>query len=243
MVLHTQASYGMGHKITGKYWLDLSPDDMVLGFGRHRLGEDRVVEFLRPMDSGRHHLCHGHAGQIRSQCHPQDPRGLSDLRVLRTGPPPCGSSCAKDLKAHRFARLRHCVSAGETLNPPVAAAWKAGTGLDICEGTAKTEMVCLIGYFRGVPGGMDMREGSMGRAAPGFDVAIVDESACELPAGKVGQIAVRVKPSRPLALFAEYWKKPRGDGQPVPGGFLSHRRHGPIATRTGTSISWAGPMT
>ena len=28
MVLHTQASYGIGHNITGKYWLDLRPDDL-----------------------------------------------------------------------------------------------------------------------------------------------------------------------------------------------------------------------
>jgi hypothetical protein len=28
MVLHTQASYGIGHTITGKYWLDLRPDDV-----------------------------------------------------------------------------------------------------------------------------------------------------------------------------------------------------------------------
>src|SRR5215212_1360994 len=28
MVLHTQASYGLGHTVTGKYWLDLGADDL-----------------------------------------------------------------------------------------------------------------------------------------------------------------------------------------------------------------------
>ncbi len=28
MVLHTQASYGVGHQITGRFWLDLRPDDL-----------------------------------------------------------------------------------------------------------------------------------------------------------------------------------------------------------------------
>jgi medium-chain acyl-CoA synthetase len=28
MVLHTQASYPLAHQITGKYWLDLRPDDV-----------------------------------------------------------------------------------------------------------------------------------------------------------------------------------------------------------------------
>ena len=28
MVLHTQASYGIGHEITARFWQDLSPDDL-----------------------------------------------------------------------------------------------------------------------------------------------------------------------------------------------------------------------
>src|SRR5205085_9925510 len=28
MVLHTQASYGLGHRITGELWLDLKPEDV-----------------------------------------------------------------------------------------------------------------------------------------------------------------------------------------------------------------------
>jgi acetyl-CoA synthetase/medium-chain acyl-CoA synthetase len=28
MVLHTQASYGLGHRVTGQYWLDLKPGDV-----------------------------------------------------------------------------------------------------------------------------------------------------------------------------------------------------------------------
>jgi len=30
MVLHTQASYGLGHRITGELWLDLKPDERAL---------------------------------------------------------------------------------------------------------------------------------------------------------------------------------------------------------------------
>jgi len=28
MVLHSQASYGLGHRLTGQLWLDLKPDDV-----------------------------------------------------------------------------------------------------------------------------------------------------------------------------------------------------------------------
>ena len=28
MVLHTHASYGLGHRVTGRFWLDLRHDDL-----------------------------------------------------------------------------------------------------------------------------------------------------------------------------------------------------------------------
>jgi acetyl-CoA synthetase/medium-chain acyl-CoA synthetase len=113
----------------------------------------------------------------------------------------------KDLTAFHFKKLRHCVSAGESLNPPVAAAWQKATGIPICEGYGQTETCCMIGYFRGL-GAPEFREGSMGKAAPGYDLAIIDEDGNELPPNKTGQIAVRVKPQRPVPLFLEYWKNP-----------------------------------
>ncbi|MCL2641125.1 MAG: AMP-binding protein, partial [Phycisphaerales bacterium] len=70
-----------------------------------------------------------------------------------------------------------------------------------------TEMVCAIAYFKGL-GDTQVRPGSMGRAAPCYDICIIDEDGHELPTGKTGQIAIRVKPERPMALFTEYWKNP-----------------------------------
>ena len=35
------------------------------------------------------------------------------------------------LRRYDLAHLRHCVGAGEPLNPEVIEAWKAGTGLTI----------------------------------------------------------------------------------------------------------------
>jgi len=206
MVLHTQASYGMGHTITGKYWLDLSPDDMIWALADTGWAKTAWSNFYGPWIQG-------------ATVFSMDMRGKFDpgviLKTLERYPISvfCAPATAlrllvrKNLAACRFARLRHCVSAGEALNPPVAAAWKAGTGLTICEGYGQTETVCMIGYFRAL-GDVEPRLGSMGRAAPGFDIRIVDEDGRELPAGKTGQIAVRVKPRRPLAMFQEYWKNP-----------------------------------
>lgn len=45
------------------------------------------------------------------------------------------------LSSCTFNSLRHCVSAGEPVNPEVMAEWKAWTGLDIHEGYGQTETV------------------------------------------------------------------------------------------------------
>jgi acetyl-CoA synthetase/medium-chain acyl-CoA synthetase len=112
----------------------------------------------------------------------------------------------EDLSAYRFPKLRHCVSAGEPLNPEVIATWKSATGLTLYEGYGQTETVVLIGNFRSL--GDEVRPGSMGKPAPGFTVALLDDDLNELPAGREGEIAVRVKPERPPGLFQEYWRNP-----------------------------------
>jgi acetyl-CoA synthetase/medium-chain acyl-CoA synthetase len=112
----------------------------------------------------------------------------------------------EDLSACRFPKLRHCVSAGEPLNPEVITAWKSATGLTQYEGYGQTETVVLIGNFRSL--GDELRPGSMGKPTPGFVVALLDDDLNELPAGQEGEIAVRVKPERPSGLFQEYWRNP-----------------------------------
>ena len=43
----------------------------------------------------------------------------------------------EDLAARKFPKLRHCVSAGEPLNPEVISLWKDATGLTISKGTGR----------------------------------------------------------------------------------------------------------
>ncbi|MCE2463778.1 MAG: AMP-binding protein [Dehalococcoidia bacterium] len=100
--------------------------------------------------------------------------------------------------------LRHCTGAGEPLNPEVMRAWEDGTGLRIYDGYGQTETALLVANYRC----MDIRPGSMGKPAPGFHVAIVDDDGNELPPHEEGQIAVSIKPQRPVGLLKEYWKDP-----------------------------------
>src|SRR5262245_5999385 len=98
-------------------------------------------------------------------------------------------------------RLRECVSAGEPLNPEVIRAWHEHTGLTIRDGYGQTESILLLGNFPGIP----VRPGSMGLPMPGHELSIIDEAGRALPAGEVGDVAVR---GAPPSLFREYWKDP-----------------------------------
>jgi len=203
MVLHTQASYGLGHRLTGELWLDLKPNDVHWNLSDTGWAKAAWSNFYGPWQMG---AC----------VFVMDSRGKFDpMAVLRTlARYPITTWCApptalrlmvrEDLSAFRFPHLRHCVSAGEPLNPEVITAWKTATGLTIYEGYGQTETVVLIGNFRSL--GHEVQPGSMGKPSPGFEIAVLDRDLQELPAGQEGELAVRVRPRRPLGLFREYWK-------------------------------------
>jgi acyl-coenzyme A synthetase/AMP-(fatty) acid ligase len=108
----------------------------------------------------------------------------------------------EDLSKYNMDNLRHCTGAGEPLNPEVMKQWEDGTGLVIYDGYGQTETVLLVGNFRC----NEVRPGSMGKPTPGFTIGVVDEQGEEVPVGEEGQIAVKIKPERPVGLFQEYWK-------------------------------------
>jgi acetyl-CoA synthetase/medium-chain acyl-CoA synthetase len=206
MVLHTQASYGLGHRVTGELWLDLNPGDVLWCITDTGWAKAAWSCLFGPWQMG---ACVFAA----------DTRGKFDAAAaLRTlAQYPISNWCApptalrlivrERLQEYRFPHLRHCVSAGEPLNPEVISAWKAATGLTIWEGYGQTETVVLIGNYRSR--GDVVRPGSMGKPSPGFTVAVLDDELNELPPGHEGEVAVRVNPERPLGLFREYWRNPR----------------------------------
>jgi acetyl-CoA synthetase len=67
--------------------------------------------------------------------------------------------------------LRRLVSAGEPLNPEVIEVFREAVGLDIHDGYGQTE----TGQLTGMPEGVPVRPGSMGRPLPGFGLEVVDE--------------------------------------------------------------------
>ena len=108
------------------------------------------------------------------------------------------------LKANPPKALRHCIGAGEPLNPEVIKVWQETTGMTIRDGYGQTETVILCANFPP----LTVKPGSMGKPSPGFDVSVIDHDGNELPPHKEGDIAVRIKPNRPTWMFKEYWRNP-----------------------------------
>jgi acetyl-CoA synthetase/medium-chain acyl-CoA synthetase len=205
MVLHTQASYGLGHRVTGELWLDLRAGDVHWNLADTGWAKAAWSSFFGPWHMGACIFAAAAPGKF-------DP--VAALNILANFPittwcaPPTALRLIvrQDLSQWRFPHLRHCVSAGEPLNPEVISAWKEATGLTIYEGYGQTETVVLIGNYRSRAD--HVRPGSMGRPSPGFDLAILDLDLNQLPDGRDGELAIRVKPDRPLGLFREYWRNP-----------------------------------
>jgi len=104
-------------------------------------------------------------------------------------------------KKYDLSSLRHCISAGEPLNPEVVKEWKRRIGIDIYDGIGMTEVMVYLSNMKGLP----IKPGSCGKPQPGHECAIVDENGNPLPTGKEGILAVKQEDP---GLFKEYWKKP-----------------------------------
>ena len=98
-------------------------------------------------------------------------------------------------------RLRTLASGGEPLGGDVLEWGRARFGLTINEFYGQTEANLLVANMAGL---LPVKEGSMGVAVPGHEVAVVDEEGVPVADGEVGVIAVR-KPDP--VMFLGYWRQ------------------------------------
>ena len=215
MVLHTQASYGLGHRITGEHWLDLKPNDVHWNISDLGWGKAAWSSFFGPWHMGACVFVLDTRAKFDAALTLDT---LSHFPITTWCAPPTALRLIvrQDLSRWKFPRLRHCVTAGEPLNPEVLDLWRAATGLTLYEGYGQTETVVLVGNF--ASSHRPVLPGSMGKPAPGFDLCLLDEHLREVPTGEEGEIAIRIAPVRPVGLFREYWlngqemqRKFRGD--------------------------------
>ncbi|MBN1280054.1 MAG: acyl-CoA synthetase [Candidatus Thermoplasmatota archaeon] len=104
-------------------------------------------------------------------------------------------------KTYDLSALRHCISAGEPLNPGVIKEWKRRFGVDAYDGIGMTEVMVYLSNMRGMP----LKLGSCGKPQPGHSCALLSDDGRPVKQGDTGVLAVR---RNDPGLFREYWKKP-----------------------------------
>jgi len=197
MVIHDH-SYPLGHAITGKYWYDLRENDLHLTLADTGWAKSSWGKFFGPWICGACSFVY----DIRTKFNPTEIIPLLEKYEITTfcAPPTIfRMMILADLDAFDLSQLRHCVSAGEALNPEVIKVWKEATGVTIYEGYGQTETVLCVGTFLC----MEPKPGSIGRPSPGWEIELHDENHQKVPVGEVGTIAIKTNP-RPVGLFTGY---------------------------------------
>lgn len=106
------------------------------------------------------------------------------------------------VKQFDLSTLRHVLSVGEPLNPEVVYWGQRVFNQRIHDNWWMTETGGqLIANYRC----MEIKPGSMGKPFPGIQAAIIDDQGNELPANRMGNLAIRVGwPS----MMRQIWKRP-----------------------------------
>ncbi|HEX6615410.1 MAG TPA: AMP-binding protein [Gemmatimonadales bacterium] len=192
LVLHTHQSYPVGHLST-MYWIGLREGDVHWNISSPGWAKHAWSSTFAPWNAG--------ATVFGYQYERFEPTRVLDV-LVRCGvttlcaPPTVWRMLVGEELGRWPVRLREVVSAGEPLNPEVIERVRQAWGLTVRDGYGQTETTCQVGN----PPGQPVKAGSMGRALPGYRVALLDEAGEE---SDEGEIALPLDPP-PLGLMAGY---------------------------------------
>jgi acetyl-CoA synthetase len=163
--LHAQR-YLLGNRVQAEHWLGARDGDLVWCTTATGWSKSARNVFLAPWLRG------AAAMIVDGRFDPDARLALADregVNVLCQAPTEY-RLLAERTELRPVASMRRLVSAGEALNPEVIEAFRDGLGLEIHDGYGQTETGHLTGNLVGDP----VRDGSMGRALPGFELRISD---------------------------------------------------------------------
>jgi len=175
--LHVQR-YLPGQTAQARHWLGAEPDELVWCTTATGWSKSARNVFLAPW------LCGAAALIVEGRFDPAERLALIErerVNVLCQAPTEY-RILAKRGEVRPLPSLRRAVSAGEALDPGVIGEWRERAGLEIADGYGQTETGHITGNLVGDP----VRDGSMGRSLPGFEVRIAGEEA-----GDSGELQVR----------------------------------------------------
>uniref|UniRef100_A0A8B9DLK5 medium-chain acyl-CoA ligase n=1 Tax=Anser cygnoides TaxID=8845 RepID=A0A8B9DLK5_ANSCY len=139
MVEHSYGSFGLGFFICGRYWMNLTPSDIVWNMSDTGWIKAAIGNVFGPWFQGTCVFVHAM---------PQfDPKVILNtlcrypVTTLCSAPTLYRMLVQHDLTRYAFKTLKHCLSGGEPVNPEVMEQWKSQTGLNIYEAYGQTEVI------------------------------------------------------------------------------------------------------
>jgi len=208
LIFYTSGSTGLPKGVThasralhtwvgsAEYWLDLGADDVMFCTADTGWSKAGTSILFGPW---------GRGATVLFYDGPFDAEYRIDLIVRHGVTVYCAAATelrrlvALDLTGKTIEKLRITVSAGESLNPPVLAAWSAMTGRPVLEAYGLTETLMLVANYRDT----EIRPGAMGRPLPGVTLDLITGDGDIAAPGQTGQIALRL-PSPNMMLG--YWQ-------------------------------------
>jgi acetyl-CoA synthetase len=138
-------------------------------------------------------------------------------------------------RASYTLHLQACMSAGEAVGDAVFAYCQNELGVTVNEMFGQTEINYIVGncakFYPAKPG-------SMGRAYPGHQVAVIDDAGKVCPLGVAGDVAVNrydIHGHPDPVFFKGYWKNPGATAKKYTGDWC---RTGDLATQDADGYLW-----
>ncbi|XP_066834036.1 acyl-coenzyme A synthetase ACSM3, mitochondrial-like isoform X2 [Anser cygnoides] len=164
MVVQSHGSYGIGFATSGRYWMNLTPSDIMWNTSDTGWVKAAWSSVFAPWINGSCVFVHSlpeFKPAVIAETLSRYP-----ITTFCTAPTAYRMLVQHCLSSYKFMSLKHCLSGGEALNPEVMEQWKIQTGLDIYEGYGQTETVTICANMKG----MKIKPGSLGKAVPPYDV-------------------------------------------------------------------------
>ena len=198
MVQHNFA-YPLGHIVTAKYWQNVIDDGLHLtvaetGWAKSVWGK-LYGQWICGSAVFAYDMVQFKPGVMLKK--------IEEYKVTTFCAPPTVYNylVRADTKKYDLSSLKYLVTAGEALNPEVYNKVYEATGLKMFEAYGQTEATVMVGNFPG----MEPKPGSMGKPAPGYDVAIVRPDGTKCDPKEPGVIVVNLENGHPFGLFTGYY--------------------------------------
>lgn len=198
LVAHTHVSYPVGH-LTTMYWIGLRPGDVHLNLSSPGWAKHAWSCFFAPWNA--------EATVVATRGARFDAQHLlktlvrCEVSAFCAPPTVWRALIQQHLKSFKVT-LREAVSAGEPLNPEVIAQVREAWGITIRDGYGQTETTLQIGNFPGQP----LKEGSMGRPAPGCRIRLLDADGNDV---REGELSIELTNGAAAAVMAGYLDDPQ----------------------------------